>query len=312
MLLSEIFNRIAVLFIIALIGYIAAKVKVFDEIASQRFSKFVINISAPLLIISSVIGNPSLNGINDVLTALSLAFGYYIIMFFIAIPITKLLNVPKNDKNLYRFMLIFPNVGFMGFPIINSIYGKDAIFYVSIFNLPSIIFLFSLGIYLVRNQKEQIGFNIKQLINPSIIAFFIAILIFIFKIQLPQILNDTISMVGDITIPLSLLVIGSSLSTVSIKELLLEKRLYLVAVIGNIIIPAVVLLLLRLVIINKIIIGVTVLLVGMPVASLMVMFCHAYEGNIELAAKAVMFTTLFSIASIPFLAYLLSRFYLLQ
>ncbi|MDD4345804.1 MAG: AEC family transporter [Desulfitobacteriaceae bacterium] len=311
MLLSQIFSRIAVLFIVALIGYIAAKVKILDEVASQRFSKFVINISAPLLIISSVIGNSSLRGINDILLALLLAFGYYIIMFFVAIPITKLINVPREERNLYRFMLIFPNVGFMGFPIINSIYGKDAIFYVSIYNLPSIIFLFSLGIYLVRNQKDQMDFNIKQLINPSIIAFFIAILIFILKIQLPQMINDTINMLGDITIPLSLLVIGSSLSTVSIKELLLEKRLYLITVIGNIIIPVTILLLLRLIIINKVIIGVTVLLVGMPVASLMVMFCHAYEGNVELAAKAVMFTTLFSIVSIPFLAYLLSRFALL-
>jgi predicted permease len=308
MLIYEMVNQIAIIFLIVFVGYIAARLKILDDIASQRFSKFVINLSAPALIISSVIGNNNLGSIKDVLTAILLAFGFYIIMPFVAIPITKLLNLPKEDENLYRFMLIFPNVGFMGFPVVSSIYGKEAIFYVSIFNLPSIIFLFTLGIYLVKSQKDPVGFKLKQFINPSVIAFFIAMFIFVFKIQLTPLLSETIDMVGDITIPLSLLVIGSSLSKVPIKELLTERKLYLITFIGNIVIPVVVLLLLRLINLNEMILGVTVLLIGMPVASLLVMFCNEYRGNIELAAKSVMFTTLFSIVSIPFLAYLLLIF----
>jgi predicted permease len=303
---DRIANQMSILFLIIVIGYLAAKLKILDNIACQRFSKFVIHLTAPALIISSVTGEYVMGNIKDMLTILSVAFGFFIIAPVISIPLVKLLKVPKEDENLYRFMLIFFNIVFMGFPVVGSLYGEGAIFYASIFNFPNTLFLYSLGIHLVKSNKNPTSiFEVKKLMNPGLFSIVLAMVIFTFSIKLPVFLADTLKMVGGITTPLSLLVIGASLAAMPVKEVFTEKKLYPITILTLIVIPLSVLLLLRLFIFNKTVLGVTVILTGMPVASIAVMFCNEYQGNTELAAKAIFFTTIFSIVSIPLLALLL-------
>lgn len=306
---DRIINQMTILFLIIVTGYISAKLKILDDIACQRFSKFVIYLTAPALIISSVTGDYVIGNIKDMLTILLVAFGFFILAPVISIPLVKMLKVPEEDENLYRFMLIFYNNVFMGFPVVGSLYGEGAIFYASIFNFPNTLFLYSLGIHLVKSKKTPASiFEVKKLMNPGLFSIVLAMAIFTFSIKLPVFLGDTLKIVGSVTTPLSLLVIGASLAAMPIKEVFTEKNLYPITLLTLIVIPLAVLFLLRLFILNKTILGVTVVLTGMPVASIAVMFCNEYEGNTQLAAKAIFFTTIFSIVSIPFLALLLEIF----
>jgi hypothetical protein len=303
---DRIINQMAILFLVIVIGYIAAKLKILDDIANQKFSKFVIHVTAPALIITSVSGDYVIGNIKDMLTILLIAFGFFIIAPFISIPLVKLLKVPKEDENLYRFMLIFYNNVFMGFPVVGSLFGEGAIFYASIFNFPNTLFLYSLGIHLVKSQKNSPRiFEVKKLMNPGLFSILLAMIIFTFNLKLPLFLYDTLKIVGSVTTPLSLVVIGASLAAIPVKEVFTEKKLYPITFLTLIFYPISVLLLLRLFILNETVLGVTVILTGMPVASIAVMFCNEYEGNTKLAAKAIFFTTIFSIASIPFLTYLI-------
>ncbi|MDD2233510.1 MAG: AEC family transporter [Desulfitobacteriaceae bacterium] len=306
---DRIINQMAMLFFIIIIGFISAKLKILDDIACKKFSKFVIHLSAPALIISSVTGSYVVGNIKDMLTILLVAFGFFIITPVISIPSVKLLKVPKEDENLYRFMLVFYNIVFMGFPVVGSLYGEGAIFYASIFNFPNTLFLYSLGVYLVKSKKTTASiFEVKKLMNPGLFSIILAMVIFMFGIKLPVFLDGTLKMVGSVTTPLSLLVIGASLAAIPVKEVFTEKKLYPITFLTLIVIPLTVFFLLRLFIFNKTILGVTVVLTGMPVASIAVMFCDKYEGNSHLAAKAIFFTTIFSIISIPFLVLLLQIF----
>ncbi|HWQ71412.1 MAG TPA: AEC family transporter, partial [Desulfitobacteriaceae bacterium] len=244
---AKIINQMGVLFLIIIIGYIAAKLKIIDDLACQRFSKFVINLTAPALIITSVSGDYVLGDIKDMLTTLFLSFGFYIIIPILAVPLVNILKVPREDKNLYRFMLIFNNIVFMGFPVVRSIYGEGAIFYASIFNFPNTLFLFSLGIYLVKTQKDSKNlFEVKKLMNSGLFSIILAMFLFVFKIDLPGFLGSTLQMVGSITTPLSLIVIGASIAGMPLKEVFNEKTLYPVAIISLFGIPLFILLILRL------------------------------------------------------------------
>ncbi|MHB8126353.1 MAG: AEC family transporter [Desulfitobacteriaceae bacterium] len=311
MQLLGVFYQIVILFFIVLVGYLAAKLKILDDIANEGLSKLVIHITAPALIISTVTGKTSLGSISDILNVLVIALGYYIIMAIISKPIVRLLRVQKEDEGLYRFTLIFSNISFMGFPVVGAIFGEGAIFYASIFTLPFNLLLYTLGIHLINknfNLKSKRKFEITKLINPGILAVVIAMAIYIFKIQIPFVLVETIKQVGSITTPLALIVIGSSLHTIPLREVFKEKALYPIIFITLIAIPVIILLCLKTVIINKVIIGVTVIISGMPVASITVMFCNVYKGNTSLAAKAVLLSTIFSVISIPLLTYLLLIF----
>ena len=307
--MSNIINQMTILFLLLLTGYTAAKLKIIDDTASQRFSKLVIHLTAPAMIISSVTGDNKLGSIDDMLAVLFLSFGFFLIIPFLALSVVKLLRVPQEDKNLYLFMLIFHNNVFMGFPVVRALFGEGAIFYASIFNFPNTLFLYTLGIYLVKRQTDSKDvFEIRKIFNSGTYAVLMAMLIFIFKIQIPLFLSETIALVGSITTPLSLIVIGASLSAIPLREVFQEKHLYPITFISLFIIPVIILFALKFFIFNEIILGVLVVLAAMPVASIAVMFCNEYGGNTPLAAKSILFTTLFSLINIPVLALLLHIF----
>lgn len=302
--IGVIINQMLVLFIVMVIGYIANKKDILDENVNKKISSLLLNIAAPALILSSVVNQNKEGEPKLVLSVTIIAIILYIILPFIGIFLARLLKVPKEDENLYQFMTIFANIGYMGFPVIESIYGTEAVFFVAIINLVFNVFCYSYGIYLI-SESNKLSFDFKILINPGIILSIIAIIIYIFNFQVPTIIKETSSMVGDITTPLAMMLIGSSLAQVPIKEVFLEKRLYPYTFIKQIIIPMIFFLILKHFITNKLILGIIIIISAMPVGSIAIMFCNEYEGNIKLASKTIFITTLFSVITIPALVYML-------
>ena len=127
------------------------------------------------------------------------------------ILLSRILKVPKEDRNLYQFMTIFSNIGFMGYPVIQSIFGDEALFFASICNLVFNLVCYSYGVYLISGSGK-LSFDFKQLINPGIIFSIIAVIIYLTKYQMPQIIGETSDLIGSITTPLAMMIIGSSLA----------------------------------------------------------------------------------------------------
>ncbi|MPM78295.1 hypothetical protein SDC9_125306 [bioreactor metagenome] len=302
--IGVIINQMLVLFIIMIIGYIANKKNILDVNVNKKISSLLLNITAPALILSSVVnrgkeGNPKL-----VLDIAIIAIILYAILPFIGIFLAKFLKVPKEDEKLYQFMTIFANIGFMGFPVIESIFGSEAVFFAAIINLVFNVFCYSYGIYLI-SENNKLSFDIKTLINPGIIASIIAIIIYITNMEVLLIIKETTSMIGGITTPLAMMLIGSSLAQIPIKEVFLEKRLYPYTFIKQIIIPIIFFLILKHFVTNELILGIIIIVSAMPVATITIMFCNEYEGNINLASKTIFITTLCSVVTIPALVYIL-------
>lgn len=303
---SGALNQLLVLFLVIIIGYIATKWGYFDEVANKKVSRFVIKITLPAIILSSVMGDSDLGSTPELIQALLLALGFYLAMIIISLLVVKSLRIHIEEQGLYRFMIIFSNIVFIGFPVVRSIYGEGAIFYASIFNLPFNLIAFTYGLALIRKKKDlSQKINLLEIMNSAVVAGILAIFIFIFKLKFPAIIVDTMKMVGGITTPMSLIIIGASLAAIPIKEVFRDKKLYLFALIKLLIIPVLLLLILKPFVLNKMILGVMVILAGMPVASVLVMLCKEYGIDSELATKATFITTLFSVVTIPVLTYLL-------
>ena len=302
--ISVIINQMLVLFIVMIIGYIANKKNILDVNMNKKLSSLLLNITAPALILSSVVNKSSKGDPKLVLEVFILSIILYAILPLIGIFLAKILRVSKEDENLYQFMTIFANIGYMGFPVIESIFGSSAVFFVAIINLVFNVFCFSYGIYLI-SESNELSFDIKTLINPGIIVSIIAIIIYITNIEVSPIIKEVTYMVGGITTPLSMMLIGSSLAQIPIKEVFLEKKLYPYTFIKQIIIPIIFFLVLKSFVTNELILGIIIIISAMPVGTITIMFCNEYEGNIKLASKAIFITTLFSVITIPVLAYIL-------
>lgn len=254
--------------------------------------------------LSSVAAMPTDADQNTVIVMFVLAVLFFAIMPFVAYGLTRLLRIKPEDRNLYIYMTTWSNVGFMGFPVIASIFGTGAIFYATIFNLVFNFFNFTLGVALMSEEGFK-SIRLKNFLTPGILSAIIAVLLFVSGIQIPELLNATFETVGSTTTPLAMIVIGVSLAGISMKSVFAELRLYPYLLIKQILFPIAAWAVLQPIIEDTYILGIMVVIIAMPVATSAVLFSNLYENNVALATKGVFMTTLASVITIPVISWLL-------
>lgn len=302
--MNEIINQILVLFIIILLGFILKKMNIIDELLIKKLSALLLKITMPALIISSMQLKQVDQAILKECMFIFVFSGFiYSISILFAIFLTKVTKCNKADEGVYRFMLVFANVGFMGFPVLTAILGKESLFYGAIFNLPFNFLVYTIGIYFLKKKSENKNdLTWKIFVNPGVVAVLIGLILFIFNIKLPFALNQAVIMIGDLTVPLSMLIIGGVLTNIHLKEVLSNWRIYLFSLLRLIAFPLMVLCIVRLFTSNEYIIGTAFILTAMPMATNGVILAEQYEGNARLASEAIFVSTLLSIVTIPVIA----------
>ena len=302
--IKNVFTQVFILFILILVGYIATKKNLIDSSLTKKLSKLIMNIFLPCMIINSMQLEYSPTILKKVLLLILISLFIYAISFLIAI-IFKVISRSKNDIGVYQFAILFSNVGFMGYPIVEAILGKDAIFYAAIFNIPFNLLIITLGVFVICKENNNYSFSFKSLINPVIISIFIGLSLFILNIKLPYVINRPIELLGNITTPLSMIVIGSMLCLSSISECVRNKKLYIVSFIRLILMPILIYFILKGIVYDKLLFSIPIVIVSMPVASNTAILSSEYNANDKLASQLVFMSTLFSIVTIPIISSIL-------
>lgn len=288
------------LFLVIGLGYFLFKVKILDVELNKRLTTLLLTVTTPALIISSVLSTTEYLPFTDILFVFLVGILVYIVLPILGWILVKIMRIPLPQQGLYIFMTVFSNIGFMGFPVMKAIFGNDAVFYTAIFNMLFNLLVFSVGTGIMGyGTGRKMNFNPKDLLSPGVIASLVALVIYMEKIQFPNVISSTITMIGDITTPIAMLIIGSTLANIPLKEVFSELRIYPYTFIKQVIIPVLAYPVLRLFIQDPLILGVTLIMISMPVANSAVLFATEYDGDVSLAAKAVFMTTLLSIVTIP-------------
>ncbi|MDP3058293.1 MAG: AEC family transporter, partial [bacterium] len=218
----------------------------------------------------------------------------------------RALKTPVEERGIFRFALMFSNVGFMGYPVVAAVLGQDAIFFTAIYNLPFHLLLFTLGVLLLtRNSKEKVRARWSMLVNPAVISVFIGFFLFISSWKLPSVVAISLHQIGGLTSPLSMLLIGSMLASSKISEIFGNWRLYSISIIRLVMIPTLVWAGLKLFGSSALMLGVPVVIAAMPIAANAAILAEEYDANSKLASQAVFISTLLSIVTIPLMVYLL-------
>ncbi|MEQ8155629.1 MAG: AEC family transporter [Clostridiaceae bacterium] len=301
-----IVNTMTVLFGILILGYIINKLGILDEASNKKISELVINVTSPMMIINSVCSDSIGGNKDDLIFIFLLGIALYCVLPIFARIAVKPFRLTNKDSGIYQLLLIFANTGFIGYPILQSVFGDSAIFYSSILNMPFNLLIFTYGVYLItRDRDENISFNPKVLLNSGVVASVIALAIYLTGIKLPSDIVKILGLVGDSTIPLSMMVIGSSLALVPLKDIFMVPKIYPLALIKLIIMPVITYFILHLFIENQFIIGMITINAALPSGSMNVMLSNQYDGNTRVASVGVFITTLASLVTVPLLVYLL-------
>ena len=200
---GNIFTQVAVLFILILVGYLIRKLNLLDEDTTSKISNLAMTVFLPSMIISSMQIDFDSSMVNKILLLIlvsMVAYGISIAMAFLL----KFIFKNDSDLGIYQYVLIFSNVAFMGYPVVEAVLGKEAIFYTAIYNLPFNLFTFTIGIYLLSKGNSDYKFSAKSIISPATIAIVFGLILFVTGIRLPAFLNNSISLLGGVTTPISM------------------------------------------------------------------------------------------------------------
>ena len=294
-----VLNKIISLFLILLIGVYGTKKNIISEEVNKGLRRILLEITLPLLVINSFSFEFSDGMGNNVLRA----FFYSVAFMILAAIISYIFLLPIKDekKKILHFANVFSNCGFIGFPIINSLYGPEGVVYTSIFNMVFTMSLWTYGVMIFSDKisKENIK---KVLLNPAIIAVYIGIPMMLFKVQLPSFILDTTKIVGDMTAPISMIIVGSILAKVRIKDVFKEISVYYGSLIKLIIIPLVLILIKLALKDNSTIINTMIVIQAMPAAAMTSIFAADFNKEKEYSSIVVFITTLLSIITIPIIS----------
>jgi len=207
-LLVEIFNVIAPVFCCSIIGYFWGKSS--EDYPSDFVSKLVLNIGAPCLIVSSI-GRVALSA--DAFWQMALAT----VMVLITVTLIALLVIRLQGHSFRTFYvsLAFPNVGNLGLPLALFAFGNEGLAFAVAYFMVISIAHFSIGMAVATGEPIKVS---TFLSNPIMWAILIAVVMVGFSIELPAWLNNSVGLIGQLTIPLMLITLGVSLASIQVKQ----------------------------------------------------------------------------------------------
>ena len=289
-----VFQTMLKLFLLLILGFVLFKCHIFDEYTNKKISALIVNVASPMLIISSIAG---VEGSNKSIVFLMIGAGILMYIGFIILGkiINRIFPFPKKDWPVYECMVVFANTGFMGYPVLLDVFGQEAVFYASLIHMAFNFFVYTYAIMcLTKGDDSEFKLNFKQLLTPGIILIFVGIFIYLFDIQLPSVLMDTINSVGSLTAPLSMMMIGSSLAVYPIKDSFTDWRSYVFAFVRLMIVPFVTMIMCRLLHIDAYYANITIITNAMPVGSMVLMLATQYNANVKIVTRNIVVSTLLS------------------
>lgn len=316
----QVIIQILILFIIMGIGYFLRRKGTFSKEGIKNFSMLIFEVTMPAMILVALAKTQSAS-FKDIFEIGVATVISYIFLFLMAMIMPRIVKAPKGSKGLYSFMTLFGNVGYVGFPMIIAILGKEALFLAALFNIPYTLLVYTIGVYFIISSNKGTNapsINLKQFINPGIFMTALGLLIFLIGgvegieasnnkvlITIVTMLLDIASVVGAITTPLAMIVVGASLYGVNLRSIYKNYRVIIFSLIRMIIFPVIIGIGLTLLGIGSGVVSVAIVLVGMPVATATVIITNKYNGNVLEASEAVFISTILILVTSPVLMFLI-------
>lgn len=321
---------VTLLFMMMVPGVIMKKCGMATENLGKGISKLVLYIAQPALIFLAYLRDFDQNILMNSVWVLILSALIHVLFSIVALSSFK--KAPDNARRMLRFATIFSNAAFMGIPLIRAVLEPifpGATMYASIYNITFNLFLWSLGVYICTDDRDEDGDGVtdgdiateyhkvqkkkkatagigKALIHPVTIAAALGLIFFILPINayVPDIVVEALSMLQSLVAPLSMLVIGLRLADMSFRGILKDKYMFLCLALRHAVLPLLVVLIAKLLLligadVHESVILVCVILAAAPAASSATMFAEQYDCDAQYVSRVVAISTILSIVTMP-------------
>ncbi|WP_246231717.1 AEC family transporter [Sporosarcina jiandibaonis] len=288
------------LYIMAIIGFTARKLRVFSEHANQVITQLMLYITLPALILFSLQTTFSIDLLIEFIWLVIMSIFVLSVSVFIGAILRKRAALPAEQKSVFESLIIFGNQGFIGFAVIYILMAEQGIIYLTVFNICYYILIWTYGIYLFTKHNQVVNWRVL-FFNPGILATLVGVCMLFLPFSWPDIILTTFEDVGKMTIPLSMILIGSLLADIQMRDIIQYGKnvyIWIASMLKLIILPLSLLVFIFLPVPRSLII-VAMLTAAMPSATTTSVYAQKYGADASFASFGVMLTTILCIITIP-------------
>ena len=306
---TRISDQVLVLIILMSVGFLSYKLKIVTKEVPGLFSNFIMKVSMPCLIITSFRRPFSRELLWEAVIVMGIASAIYAFSLLLSLVYPYILGMRGPERGVHRYAIIISNVGFIGFPVVETIMGRHYIFHASIYNMISSFMAFSIAAWLMAKEGgKALVFSWRVFFNVPFVATVAGFLVFLFSISFPEPVEQSLRMVGAVTTPLAMAVIGITIAQANIRKMLARWQIYITSLVRLLLIPALTGLACYFAGIRGPLLMLVVIICGMPAGSTTSILATVYEVAEDEGSSLVVLTTILSLITIPLLVVVIQQF----
>lgn len=295
---SVLIPKMIVFVVLMVIGYLCAKTNFAGREFTKDASKMVINVFMTATIINSVlVSDACLSGgeLLQVMLVLCMCVGVCWVLAAISCRLVGL-----GDKApLFELLIAVMNNMFIALPVVETLFGSQAVFYCSLSCIPFNILLYTFGIYRLQGGEGKGSVRLRDIFSVPLLATLAALVIFLLQPPVPPVLKELASTMSAATMPLSMIVIGSSLGSVSLLDAFKKGKLYLMCVLRLLLCPLLVWLLAGLMTDDPMLRVTATIIAAAPSGVVVSVLAIQYDRDAVFTSEGVLLSTVFSMLTIP-------------
>ena len=299
--LQVVFTNVLILFMLLFLGYLIGIKKIVAHSSINDLTNLVVDVSMPCTIALSMVRPFDARLLGDAIKVMVAILIFQLVLSGLAYYATKILKVNPSKSGSWIFALVFSNNAFVGYPLMYALYGNDGLFLMAMGNVVQNVLIFSLGIKLITlnyNLKDHI--RLRHIIfTKQNIAVVVGMFIFFLQIPIPEPVLTLVTYVANLTVPLSMMVVGMSLSRYDVRNM---------TIIRMVLLPLVMVVIFKVLGINanqNLPLAILFFTAALPAPAFTTIMAERYNTSIEFSSKCVFLTTVLSILTVPILAGLL-------
>ena len=297
-------QKLVIFVVLMLVGYVGARRKTLGPDFARAASKLTLNVFMSASILQSVINNPPEMSGGDLAYALLVAFLVLLLSYVVSGLIARLLPLRRDRAPLFELLVSVMNPMFIGVPVAEILLGTQGVFYIALSNVFFNLLIYTYGVWRLKSGDSS-AVRLKDVISVPLIVTALSVVIFAFRVPMPDLVKALINSMAPATMPMSMVVIGASLGRVSLADAFREKSLYLVAALRLLLMPTLTWLMFQVLPADPVLRGAMLVMSACPSGIIVSILAIQYEKDAEYCSKGILLDTALSMLTIPLMAWLL-------
>lgn len=303
--MSALIEKMVIFLVLMVIGYVLAKRGTLDKSFTRTASSLTINVFMCATIINSGITVDRQLGMGELGKLLLIVFVMQVTGYVLAAIAARVTPMEAEHRPEFELLMSMGNSMFIALPIVDGLYGPEAVFYVALSCIPFNVLLYTYGVLRLKSGKGDTTLHWKDMVTMPLGATLLSLLIILLRLPIPSAIRGLVSSMSGATMPMSMLVIGASLGSVSLLDAFRNKRLYIASFVRLVAVPLLTWLILRGMTTDPVLLMTMVIIAACPSAVVVTVLSIQYGRDAVYTSEGTLQSTALSLVTIPLIVWLL-------